>query len=96
MHIFSRDCRAFYGLERLWGNAERIAFAGYVALEVRGQWARRTEGGETERGALLTRVAVCEGQNRAYLLDSWIHTPAAETYGYVVQLETILDTFRCD
>jgi ribosome-associated protein len=26
VHIFSRDCRAFYGLERLWGNAERIAF----------------------------------------------------------------------
>ena len=24
VHIFSRDCRAFYGLERLWGNAERV------------------------------------------------------------------------
>ena len=24
VHIFSRECRAFYGLERLWGNAERI------------------------------------------------------------------------
>jgi ribosome-associated protein len=26
VHVFSRDCRAFYGLERLWGNADRIAF----------------------------------------------------------------------
>ena len=23
VHVFSRDCRGFYGLERLWGNAER-------------------------------------------------------------------------
>ena len=27
VHIFSRDCRAFYGLERLWGNAERYEFS---------------------------------------------------------------------
>jgi ribosome-associated protein len=27
VHVFSRECRAFYGLERLWGNAERIEFS---------------------------------------------------------------------
>lgn len=27
VHVFSRDCRAFYGLERLWGNAERYEYA---------------------------------------------------------------------
>ena len=24
VHVFSRECRTFYDLERLWGNAERI------------------------------------------------------------------------
>jgi ribosome-associated protein len=27
VHIFSRECRAFYSLERLWGNAERYEFS---------------------------------------------------------------------
>jgi ribosome-associated protein len=30
VHVFSRDCRAFYGLERLWGNATRYEFADAV------------------------------------------------------------------
>ena len=27
VHVFSRDCRSFYGLERLWGNATRHEFS---------------------------------------------------------------------
>ena len=27
VHIFSRECRSFYALERLWGNAERHEFS---------------------------------------------------------------------
>ena len=27
VHVFSHECRAFYDLERLWGNAERLEFA---------------------------------------------------------------------
>jgi ribosome-associated protein len=33
VHVFSRDCRSFYGLERLWGNAERVD----IGEEVRGR-----------------------------------------------------------
>ena len=31
VHVFSRECRAFYGLERLWGNAERHEIADEAA-----------------------------------------------------------------
>jgi ribosome-associated protein len=27
VHVFTRDTRAFYGLERLWGSAEVVEFA---------------------------------------------------------------------
>jgi ribosome-associated protein len=27
VHIFSRECRDFYELERLWGNADRLEFS---------------------------------------------------------------------
>jgi ribosome-associated protein len=27
VHVFSRECRTFYDLERLWGNAERLEFS---------------------------------------------------------------------
>ncbi|HZI80276.1 MAG TPA: ribosome silencing factor, partial [Vicinamibacterales bacterium] len=27
VHVFSRECRGFYGLERLWGNAVRHEFS---------------------------------------------------------------------
>jgi ribosome-associated protein len=34
VHIFSRECRAFYGLERLWGNADRHEFGDEPSLRI--------------------------------------------------------------
>jgi ribosome-associated protein len=34
VHIFSRECRAFYGLERLWGNADRHEFGDEPSVRV--------------------------------------------------------------
>jgi len=57
VHVFSRECRAFYDLERLWGNAERYAVADAVR--------------DTLREALGERPALAEGIDRSewILLD---------------------------
>jgi hypothetical protein len=30
-----------------------------------------------------------------YLLDAWLYAPGKQKYEYMIQLQTILDTFRC-
>jgi hypothetical protein len=74
---------------------DRLAFANYIALEIRGQWTNPPDRGWPAGGPFITRAAVCETQDRAYLIDAWLYAPALEKYEYIIQLETLLDTFRC-
>jgi hypothetical protein len=46
-------------------------------------------------GPLLTRVLPCPEQDRLYFLDAWLYAPAREKYEYMIQLQTILDSFEC-
>ncbi len=46
-------------------------------------------------GPTLTRLLPCTGQDRLYFVDAWLYAPAREKYEYMIQLQTILDTFRC-
>jgi len=74
---------------------DRLTSSGYTALEIRGQWGNPPDRGWPAGGPFITRAAVCEDQDRAYLLDAWLYAPGLEKYEYIIQLETILDTFRC-
>jgi hypothetical protein len=74
----------------------RVEVADYVALEVRGQWTNPPNRGWPAGGPFIARAVVCDGPSRAYLLDAWLYAPGLEKYEYMIQLETILDTFRCD
>jgi hypothetical protein len=46
-------------------------------------------------GPFLLRGVKCPEQDRLYLLDAWLYAPGKEKYEYMLQLETILDSFRC-
>jgi hypothetical protein len=63
-------------------------------LEVRGVWYGTIQG-FPEAGLFISRAVDCPELNRRYLLDAWLYAPARAKYQYIIQLETLLDSFRC-
>lgn len=78
------------------GRFETAAGDGAVAgaLEVHGIWSSN-EGGFPMAGPFVARVVPCPEQGRTYLVDAWLYRPGRDKYEYMVQLETILDSFAC-
>jgi hypothetical protein len=62
--------------------------------EVQGVWSS-TDPTWPAGGPLVTRVIVCPEQDRTYLLDAWLYAPGRKKYEYMIQIETLLDSFRC-
>ncbi|MEZ4416300.1 MAG: DUF4837 family protein [Gemmatimonadota bacterium] len=79
-------------LEGVQGGPGTIA--GHQAYEIRATW-ENPPGGWPAGGPILMRAIVCEDQDRLYLLDAWLYAPGKEKYEYMIQLETILNSFRC-
>jgi hypothetical protein len=46
-------------------------------------------------GPFITRVVRCPEQNRDYFMDAWLFAPGKDKYEFMLQLQTILDSFRC-
>jgi hypothetical protein len=46
-------------------------------------------------GPFISRALRCPDQNRMYLMDAWLYAPGRDKYEYMIQLQTILDSFRC-
>lgn len=64
------------------------------SVEVRGVWSA-APGEYPGAGPFITRLFPCPAQNREYLLDAWLYAPGSEKFEYVLQLETILNSFEC-
>ncbi len=63
---------------------------GNFALHLVGTW--RADGAS---GPFLLRGVMCPTQDRMYLLDGWLYAPGERGQEYMVQLESILNSFRC-
>lgn len=65
------------------------------ALEVRGVWTGTADETFPQAGPFITRVIDCPASDRRYLVDTWLYAPATDKYQYMIQLETLLDSFEC-
>lgn len=75
--------------------ARPFMYRGVDAYEIQAMWVNPPDLNWPAAGPSITRAIVCPDQNRMYLLDAWLYAPDREKYEYMIQLETILDTFRC-
>lgn len=64
------------------------------AYQVQGIW-ENPPGEFPAAGPFILRAVECPGQDRLYLLDAWLYAPGKDKYEYMLQLETILNSFKC-
>jgi len=70
-------------------------FGEFQAYEIQASWENAPDSGWPAGGPFITRAVVCPQQDRMYLIDAWLYAPGKEKYEYMIQLQTILNTFRC-
>lgn len=76
-------------------KAGPFEYRGGPAYQIQAMWTSPPELGWPAAGPFILRAVICPGQDRMYLLDAWLYAPAVDKYEYMIQLETILDSFRC-
>ena len=76
-------------------DAGPFEFRGRPAYQIQALWTNPPELNWPAAGPFIARGVICPEQNRMYLLDAWLYAPGKEKYEYMVQLQTILDSFRC-
>jgi hypothetical protein len=67
---------------------------GAGALQVQGIW-RGADPAFPSAGPFLDRVIPCPAQARTYFLEAWLYAPGRPKYEYMIQMETLLDSFEC-
>ncbi|MBI4519968.1 MAG: DUF4837 family protein [Gemmatimonadetes bacterium] len=73
----------------------QLQMDGHAAFQAQAVWLNPPDLGFPAGGPFITRVVLCPEQGRTYLLDAWLYAPGKPKYEYMIQLLTILDSFRC-
>lgn len=73
---------------------EPIEVNGAEGVEFRSAWVSPPDAWPAG-GPFITRALRCPDQDRVYLMDAWVYAPDRDKYEYVLQIETILESFQC-
>lgn len=76
-------------------NVESTTFDGHEGTQIQAQWRNPPDRGWPAGGPVIIRTLTCDAQDRMYLIDAWLYAPGREKYEYMIQLETVLDSFDC-
>lgn len=70
-------------------------YQGLPGYQIQAIWQNPPELDWPAAGPFITRAVTCPQQDRTYLIDAWLYAPGKDKYEYMIQLQTILDSFRC-
>jgi len=63
--------------------------------EFRGAWSNPPGSAWPAAGPFVFWSVACPAQDRLYFIDAWLYAPEKDKWEFLLQLETILGTFRC-
>jgi len=76
-------------------RTRNFAMGDMTIMEVRGAWSNPPDSGWPAAGPFILWGVTCPEQDRFYLIDAWLYAPGKDKWEYVLQLETVLRSFRC-
>jgi len=76
-------------------SVQEGTYRGMPVTEVQAVWSNPPGDAFPAGGPFILRAVECPADDRLYLLDAWLYAPGQDKYEYMIQLETILSTFRC-
>jgi len=64
-------------------------------VQLQASWGNPPGADWPSGGPLTLRAIACPEQDRLYLVDAWLYAPGDDKYQYMIQLETLHNSFRC-
>ncbi len=82
-------------VERETVRTRSLRLGDWPVFEVRGTWTNPPDSQWPAAGPFFLWTVTCPAQDRLYLIDAWLYAPGKDKWEYVLQIETILESFRC-